>query len=193
MRATTLFSTLALGAALVAGGAILAPVVLAQMGGDTQPAASRQQWLSLSEIQQRLEAAGYRDIDKIEREDDYYEVKGTDPNGRRVELKLDPVSGEVTKTEAKNGQRERSDWLTPAQLQVILESAGYRDIDKIERESRDYEVKATDAEGRRVELDVDPHSGAVTRTEVKSVKREERSMNGTRSGEPMARSAAQLS
>ncbi|HRP95276.1 MAG TPA: PepSY domain-containing protein [Rhodocyclaceae bacterium] len=192
MRATTLFSTLALGAALVAGGAILAPVVLAQMGGN-QPASTRQQWLSLTEIQQRLEAAGYRDIDKIEREDDYYEVKGIDPDGRRVELKLDPVSGEVTKSEAKNGRRERSDWLTPAQLQVILESAGYRDIDKIERESRDYEVRATDAEGRRVELDVDPHSGAVTKTEVKSGKRDERSMNGTRSDEPMVGSAAQLS
>jgi hypothetical protein len=106
MRATTVFSTLALTASLVAGGAILTPVVLAQMGGDAQPAASRQQWLSLSEIQQRLEAAGYRDIDKIEREDDYCEVKATDPDGRRVELKVDPVSGEVTKTEVKNGKRD---------------------------------------------------------------------------------------
>lgn len=193
MRATTLFSTLALTAALVAGGAILTPVVFAQMGGDAQPAASRQQWLSLSEIQQRLEAAGYRDIDKVEREDNYYEVKGTDPDGRRVEVKVDPVSGEVTKTEFKNGQRDRSDWLTPAQIQVILESAGYRDIDKIERESRDYEVKATDADGRRVELDVDPHSGEVTKTEVKSGKRDERSMNGTGSDDRSDRSATRLS
>jgi hypothetical protein len=106
MRATTLFSTLALGATLVAGGAILAPVVLAQMGGDAQPAASRQQWLSVSEIQQRLEAAGYRDIDKIEREDNYYEVKATDPDGRRVELKVDPTSGDVTKTEVKRDKRD---------------------------------------------------------------------------------------
>lgn len=106
MRATTLFSTIALGAAITVGGAILAPVVLAQAGGDPQAAASRQPWLSLPQIQQRLEAAGYRDIDKIEREDRYYEVKALDADGRRVELKVDPHSGEVTGIEVKSGKRE---------------------------------------------------------------------------------------
>lgn len=42
-----------------------------------------------------------------------------------------------------------------------LESAGYRNIEKIERESGSYEVKATDLAGRRIKLYVHPQTGEV--------------------------------
>ena len=59
---------------------------------------------------------------------------------------------------AGNGERQ---WLSIAQVHARLESAGYRNIEKIERESGRYEVKATTADGERIKLYVHPHSGAV--------------------------------
>jgi hypothetical protein len=42
-----------------------------------------------------------------------------------------------------------------------LESAGYRNIEKIEREGGSYEVKAADQAGRRIKLYVHPQTGEV--------------------------------
>lgn len=106
MRATTVFSTLALGAVLTFGGVMLAPIAFAQTNGDTQAVASQRQWLSLPQIQVILESAGFRNIDKIEREDHDYEVEALDSEGRRVELNVDPHSGEVTGIEIKNRKRD---------------------------------------------------------------------------------------
>ena len=52
-------------------------------------------------------------------------------------------------------------WLSIAQVHSQLEAAGYRNIEKIEREHGNYEVKATNREGQRVKLHVHPQTGAV--------------------------------
>ena len=48
-----------------------------------------------------------------------------------------------------------------------VEAQGYRDIREVERDRDRYEVKATDAEGRRVELELDARTGEIVRTERK--------------------------
>ncbi len=60
---------------------------------------------------------------------------------------------------------------TAAQLdakQVIakLESAGYTNIEDVERDDGVWEVEATNSAGQRVELDVDPVSGNVLREKM---------------------------
>ena len=62
--------------------------------------------------------------------------------------------------------------LTIGEVHDKLVAQGYRDIDEIEREDRGFEVKAVDAEGRRVELDVDAATGEVLDTRTKSDKRD---------------------
>jgi hypothetical protein len=52
-------------------------------------------WLSIPEVHARLESAGYRNIEKIERESGSYEVKATDQTGRRIKLSVHPQTGEV--------------------------------------------------------------------------------------------------
>jgi hypothetical protein len=108
-RTTTLLGTLAVSAGLIAGGAFLAPV-LAQTNADTTMS-SQADWLTIPQLYERLEAAGYTAIDEIEREDDGYEVKATDRDGRRVEIDVHPITGEVLKTEVKRDKRsgDRSD------------------------------------------------------------------------------------
>jgi uncharacterized protein YceH (UPF0502 family) len=52
-------------------------------------------WLSIPEVHARLESAGYRNIEKIERESGSYEVKAADQAGRRIKLYVHPQTGEV--------------------------------------------------------------------------------------------------
>lgn len=92
---------------LAAAAAATIPTSFAQ--SDTvRPEASpttRGEWLPVPRVVERLEAEGYSAIEEIERDDGYYEVKATDRDGRRVELKLDPGSGEVLKREVKRDER----------------------------------------------------------------------------------------
>ena len=98
MRITTLVATLTLTGGILAAGATLAPTF-----AQNAPAAAATQsnWMSLKELQSKLEVAGYRDFEKIERERTRYEVKAIDPHGQRVELDVDPVTGDILETEVK--------------------------------------------------------------------------------------------
>ena len=109
MRATTLIATLALTGGLIGAGAAIVPAFAqnaATPATATAPAAPAAQsnWMSLKDVQTKLEAAGYTDFREIEREKNKYEVKATDPQGQRVELDVDPVTGDVLKTEVKRAK-----------------------------------------------------------------------------------------
>lgn len=102
MRATPLIATLTLAAGLIGFGASATLPAFAQ--SDSAAAAAPANWMSIEQVNAKVQAAGYRDVEKIERDDGKYEVKATDAEGRRVELKLDPVSGEILKTEVKRSK-----------------------------------------------------------------------------------------
>ncbi|MBI2754864.1 MAG: PepSY domain-containing protein [Betaproteobacteria bacterium] len=61
----------------------------------------------------------------------------------------------------KTGATAEQPWLPIPQIYAKLEAAGYRNIEKIEREHGTYEVRATDQQGARVRLDVHPQTGAI--------------------------------
>lgn len=99
MRATTLIATLLVSGGIIAAGASVLPAFAQSSAATTQAG-----WMSLQEVQAKLEAGGYRDFEKIEREKDKYEVKATDMQGQRVELDVDPMTGEILKTEIKRSK-----------------------------------------------------------------------------------------
>lgn len=73
-----------------------------------RPAAgSERPWLSIPQIHARLEAAGYRNVEKIEREHGSYEVKATDRDGRRVKLHMNPQTGDIV--DPRGTKRDRYD------------------------------------------------------------------------------------
>ena len=92
-------AALAIGAsALVAGTAVQAqtstPAPAAPAA--TAPAAPM---LTIRQVYDKMEAAGYRNISEIERSRKHgYEVKAYDPQGQRVKLYVDPQSGAVTRS-----------------------------------------------------------------------------------------------
>ena len=109
IRATTLIATLALTAGIIGAGAAIAPAFAQNAAPAATPAAAtapvaQSNWMSLKDVQTKLEAAGYTDFREIEREKNKYEVKATDPQGQRVELDVDPVTGDVLKTEVKRSK-----------------------------------------------------------------------------------------
>ena len=105
MRATTLIATLALTGGIIGAGAAIAPAFAQNAApAATSAAPVQSNWMSIKDVLNKLEAAGYRDFREVERDDNRYEVKATDPQGQRVELDVDPVTGDVLKTEVKRAK-----------------------------------------------------------------------------------------
>lgn len=91
MKRSTLLTSLVLGGTLAIGGAWLVPSFAGENRAGTE---GERQWLSIPQVHAKLEAAGYRHIEKIERERGGYEVRATDRNGERVKLYLNPQTGD---------------------------------------------------------------------------------------------------
>lgn len=94
MRTLNMFAAIAIG--------LFAAAASAQ---DNRPAGS--QWLSIPQVVDKIEAAGYRNIEKIERERGSYEAKATDRNGQRVKLYLHPQTGEIMERQGRDARRDR--------------------------------------------------------------------------------------
>ncbi len=64
---------------------------------------------------------------------------------------------------AGNAQASR---LSVHEVQLKVEALGYHDLSTLERERDAYRMKATDAQGRLVKIDVHPFTGEVINTAV---------------------------
>ena len=82
--------------ALVAGPAVHAQAAAPAAPAATSPAAPM---LTIRQVYDKMEAAGYRNTSEIERSSKHgYEVKAYDPQGQRVKLRVDPQTGAVTRS-----------------------------------------------------------------------------------------------
>lgn len=87
MRKITMFTVAA---------ALLATAATAQAGSLGRPctAAPESQWLSLNELQAKVEAQGYT-VKKAKLKKACGELYTLDKNGQRVELFVDPTNGQI--------------------------------------------------------------------------------------------------
>jgi hypothetical protein len=106
MRTITLLSALALGAGLIGGGVLLSPS-FAQNAGAVAVGTSAPRWLSIPEVHDRLIAAGYRNVEKIEREDGIYEARATNQQGERAKLYVNPQSGEIRERDKRKSRHDK--------------------------------------------------------------------------------------
>ncbi len=80
--------------------AFTAPAVVAYdvfASSDTVLQASGGEHMTPDQIIEKVKAAGYTDIRKIENEHGRYEVKVRDADGKRLELKVDAKTGEIVR------------------------------------------------------------------------------------------------
>lgn len=106
MKTSWIYAFILSGALAIGSG-----LAVSSFAGDGQRvAAGDRQWLTIPQVHQQLEAAGYRSIEKIERERGGYDVRATDRQGERVKLYLNPQTGEILgqatgKRGGKDGER----------------------------------------------------------------------------------------
>ncbi|MCB1680250.1 MAG: PepSY domain-containing protein [Halioglobus sp.] len=91
---------LALAITAAAGSASVLAVTGAdaKAGPNDWSTVSSENWLTMADIYDKLVEAGYSDITEIERDHDGYEAKAAAPDGGRVEIDVDPVTGKVVKS-----------------------------------------------------------------------------------------------
>ena len=106
MRKSKIVLSLALVAALTAGGVALVPTLAAERGAASDGPSA---WLSIGQVVGKLEAAGYRNVEKIEREHGGYEARATDRSGARVKLDINPRTGEVIEQRQDGRRHARGD------------------------------------------------------------------------------------
>ena len=86
------------GSVLAAGAAVHAQAAPQQAPAPAAPAPAAP-LLTIRQVYDKMEAAGYRNISEIERSRKHgYEVKADDPQGQRVKLHVDPQTGAVTRS-----------------------------------------------------------------------------------------------
>lgn len=110
--------------------------------------------MTTTEIMQAVEQAGYTDIRDVEFDGGLWEVEATGTDGRRVDLQIDPRTGEVLDPNAAPA-------LTAADIASRLQSQGYSNVRDIEFDDGRYEVEATNSAGQNVDLKVHPRDGSI--------------------------------
>lgn len=109
MKRTTLFSSFVLGTALVVGVAAMSSSLAGERNERSDAAAGDHRWLSIPQVHDKLEAAGYRNVEKIEREHGGYEARATDRSGARVRLAVNPQTGEIADRPSKRAKAARDE------------------------------------------------------------------------------------
>lgn len=106
MKRSTILTSLTLVCAIVAATTLITPAFADDHRSNP---VSERQWLSIAQIHDKLVAAGYHDIEKIERERGGYEARATDRQGNRTKLYLHPQTGEIVGQRNKDSRARGND------------------------------------------------------------------------------------
>lgn len=135
---------------MLTASAVLALAISAVVGAQA-PAAGQ---LTAAEIVGKAEQAGYTAIDDVEFDDGLWELDATAPDGRRVDLLMDPRTGEILDPRAAPA-------LTAADIAQLLQAQGFSNVHDIELDDGRYEAEAVNPAGRKVDLKLDPRDGRI--------------------------------
>src|SRR5688572_9350122 len=130
----------------------LATTVLALAG--IAGAAHARDALTQPELRATLEAQGYTSINDIKFEDGVWKADARSANGNRVDLRIDPKTGQVYPDEQVAALGE-------ADVRAQLAAAGYTTIHDVDYEDGSWNAEADDPRGKDVELKIDPDTGKV--------------------------------
>lgn len=104
MRTSQILSSLVVASAFATGVATLVPAVAqtSQPPAAAVDAAPTGQPLTIVQVLNQLEAAGYRNIQKVEARRNGFEVYATNREGQRVELDVDRITGQVKRSSVED-------------------------------------------------------------------------------------------
>ena len=116
--------------------------------------AMAQDALTAAEVRAKLEAQGYTNVNDVEFEDGVWSADARSADGNRVDLSIDPKSGAVYPD-------EQVATLGKADVEAKLGAAGYANVHDVEFDDGVWKAEAEDAQGKDVELRLDPNTGKV--------------------------------
>lgn len=102
-----------------------------------------------------VEQAGYVAPYELEFKHGYWSVEATTPEGLRVDVLINPQTGELLSFDGISTALPRN------QVRAALEAAGYHRVRDLEFDDGFWEAEANNAQGREVELVLHPLTGAV--------------------------------
>jgi uncharacterized membrane protein YkoI len=136
---------------------------------ETVPAKSRAsviERVSVIEIVERLENAGYGPFNSLSRDSGKWEVE-VQKNGKFIELTVDPASGKVISEYRDDAELApaKDDLPLSKLLQKLSQKVGFDDLDEISFEQRYWEVEVHQ-DGQKRELRINPLSAEVISTRI---------------------------
>ena len=108
-----------------------------------------------ADVTRQLNAAGYTEVRDIEFDDGLWEAEVRGKDGRWHDVAVDGANGELM--DDRGGRA----LLPAAEITAALTAAGYRDIHDLDLDDAVWEADATNAQGQRVELRLNAHTGKV--------------------------------
>ena len=120
--------------------------------------AKAQDALTAPQVRAQLEAQGYTNIKDVKFEDGMWEADATSADGKQVDVKLDPRNGTVYPDKAVSQ-------LSEAYIRAQLSSAGYTGVSDVKLDDGMWKAKGKTASGEKVEVRLDPATGAVVAQE----------------------------
>jgi hypothetical protein len=117
-------------------------------------AAQQQPGLTKAEVQARLEAQGYTKVNDVKFRDGVWKADARSANGNRVDVRIDPTTGEIYPDEQVAN-------LSEADVRAKLAAAGYTNVHDVDYEDGIWNAEADDPQGKDVELKIDPKNGKV--------------------------------
>ncbi|WP_024889061.1 PepSY domain-containing protein [Luteimonas huabeiensis] len=107
-----------------------------------------------AQVRSALEAQGYTDIHDVKFDDGLWEADATSADGRKVDVRIDPASGEIFPDNAVSQVSE-------AEVRARLSAAGYGRIGEVEFDDGLWKAEAWKADGRKMKVLLAPQDGRV--------------------------------
>ena len=117
-------------------------------------AAHAQDALTAPQVREQLEAQGYTKVKDLEFKDGMWKADATSANGKRVDVRLDPRSGNVYPDKPVSALGE-------ADIRAQLSAAGYSGVHDVKLDDGLWKAKGTTAAGEKVKVRLDPTTGEV--------------------------------
>ena len=114
--------------------------------------------LTEQEVRASLTEQGYTKVNDVEFEDGVWKADARSADGNRMEVRIDPATGEIY-PDTQVAQMSEAD------VRAQLAAAGYVNVHDVDYEDGIWNAEADDPEGKDVELKIDPATGKVIGTE----------------------------
>jgi hypothetical protein len=117
-------------------------------------AAMAQEALPEHQVRTRLAEKGYTKVNDLKFADGVWKADARSAEGNRVDVRMDPKTGEIYPDEQVANLSERD-------VRAQLAAAGYLNVHDVDYEDGVWTAEGDDASGRDVELKIDPATGKV--------------------------------